>query len=90
MSRNYRGDSSSQQTKTSRLRLEAKAQNPEPKAQAQKPKPKSPSPKAQAQSLRKPHSRQLAHHVAFAHLLEHLSHLGVLAKQVVYFLHSGS
>ena len=33
------------------------------------------------------HSRQPAHHVAFAHLLEHLAHLRILPEKVVHFLH---
>jgi len=36
------------------------------------------------------HARQLAQHVALAHLLEHLSHLRVLAKKIIHFLHSPS
>ena len=36
------------------------------------------------------HSRQFAHHVAFAHLLEHLAHLRVLAQKIVDFLHGPS
>jgi hypothetical protein len=39
------------------------------------------------QNLPHLHPRQLAHHVAFAHLLEHFPHLGVLAEKIVYFLH---
>lgn len=41
-------------------------------------------------ALAKFHSRQLAHHVALSHLLEHLPHLRVLAKKVVNFLHRPS
>jgi hypothetical protein len=33
------------------------------------------------------HARQLAQHVALAHLPEHFSHLRVLAEQIVHFLH---
>ena len=36
------------------------------------------------------HSGQLAAEAGFAHVLEHFAHLGVLAQELVHFLHAGS